>query len=306
VGVTDYEWYQFLAARPSLDEVNFWRPSGDRKFAVLTPGEPFFFKTHYPHNKVVGGGFFSGFVPLPVSEAWELYGQANGVADLEQMRRRIGHYRKQTISPGEDPVIGCVFVRDTRFFPPEETSEAPPEFAPNIVQGKSYDLGSASSASYFEHLLAQLLGRSIEVDLSEPWHRSGPVYGDPRLTPQRLGQQAFQAVVLNAYGRRCAITGNKIRPVLQAAHIRPLPCGGEHRLDNGLLLRSDVHTMFDRGYLGLDSKHRLMVSSRLRDQFGNGEQFYTQAGQPISMPDRKIERPNREFLEWHLDVIFKR
>lgn len=306
VGVTDHEWYQFLAARPSMDEVNFWRPSGDRKFAVLTPGEPFFFKTHYPHNKVVGGGFFNGFVPLRVSEAWEFYGQANGVADLEQMRRRIGHYRKQAISPGEDPVIGCVLVRDTRFFPPDETAEAPPKFASNIVQGKSYDLGAASSASYFEHLLAQLLGRSIEVDLSESWHRAGPVYGDPRLTPQRLGQRAFQAVVLNAYGRRCAITGNKIRPVLQAAHILPLPDGGEHRLDNGLLLRSDVHTMFDRGYLGVDSKHRLMVSPRLRDEFGNGDQFYTRAGQPISVPDRKIDRPNCEFLEWHLGSVFKR
>jgi putative restriction endonuclease len=306
VGVTDDEWYQFLAARPSMDEVNFWRPSGDRRFAVLTPGEPFFFKTHYPHNKVVGGGFFSGFVPLRVSEAWELYGQANGVADLERMRRRIGHYRKQIINPGEDPVIGCVLVRDTRFFPADETAEAPPDFAPNIVQGKSYDLGAVNSASYFEHLLAQLLGRSIEVDLSEPWHRTGAVYGDPRLTPQRLGQRAFQAVVLNAYDRHCAITGNKIRPVLQAAHILPLPEGGEHRLDNGLLLRSDVHTMFDKGYLGVDSKHRLMVSSRLREEFGNGEQFYSRAGQAISVPDRKIERPNREFLEWHLESVFKR
>jgi hypothetical protein len=62
-----------------------------------------------------------------------------------------------------------------------------------------------------------------------------------------LGQRAFQAVVLDAYHRRCAITGAKIRPVLRAAHIRPLPAGGEHRLDNALLLRSDVHTLYDPG-----------------------------------------------------------
>jgi HNH endonuclease len=306
VGVTDQEWYQFLAARPFMDEVNFWRPLGAREFKVLTPGEPFFFKTHHPHNRVVGGGFYSGFAQLRVSEAWEFYGQANGAADLEQMRRRVGRYRKQAINPGEDPVIGCVFVRDTCFFSADDIAEAPPEFAPNIVQGKSYDLGAASSASYFEHLLAQLLSKPAEVDLSEPWHRAGPVYGDPRLTPQRLGQRAFQAVVLNAYGRRCAVTGGKIRPVLQAAHIRPLPVGGEHRLDNGLLLRSDVHTLFDRGYLAVDPQHRLVVSPRLRDEFGNGEQFYARAGQSISVPERKVERPHREFLEWHLDSVFKR
>jgi hypothetical protein len=112
----------------------------------------------------------------------------------------------------------------------------------------------------------------------------------PRLAPQRLGQQAFQAVVLDAYQRRCAITGTKIRPVLQAAHVRPLTAGGQHRLDNGLLLRSDVHTLFDRGYLAVDTKHRLLVSPRLRSEFGN-EQSYACAGQTIAVPERKAERP---------------
>jgi putative restriction endonuclease len=305
VGVTDGDWYRFLAARPMLNEVNFWQPSGGREFRVLTPGEPFFFKSHYPHNRVVGGGFFSGFAQLRISEAWDLFSEGNGVASLEQMRRRVGHYRRQLISPGEDPIIGCVFVRDTIFFPQDASAEPPPDFARNIVQGKSYDLAHGSAVDYFGELLTRLLGATIEVDFSEPWHRAGPVYGDPRLAPQRLGQQAFQAVVLRAYGRRCAITGGKIRPVLEAAHIRPLPVGGEHRLDNGLLLRSDVHTLYDRGYLGVDPKHRLLVSPRLREEFGNGEQFYARAGEPIAVPERVVDRPNREFLEWHLDEVFK-
>lgn len=124
--------------------------------------------------------------------------------------------------------------------------------------------------------------------------------------PSAFGQRAFQGVVLSAYGYRCAVTGDKIRPVLQAAHIRPLPQGGEHRLDNGLLLRSDVHTLFDRGYLGVDPKLRLLVSPRLRREFGNGEEFYARAlsGEPIATPNRRADRPNREFLEWHLDEVF--
>ena len=131
------------------------------------------------------------------------------------------------------------------------------------------------------------------------------MYGDPRLAPQRLGQRSFQGVVLDAYGRRCAVTGERIRPVLQAAHIRPLPAGGEHRLDNGLLLRSDVHTLYDQGYLAVDPRRRLLVSPRLRDEFGNGEQFYARAGQPIAVPQRRVDRPSREFLEWHLDEVFQ-
>lgn len=82
--------------------------------------------------------------------------------------------------------------------------------------------------------------------------------------------------------------------------------GGEHRLDNGLLLRSDVHTIFDRGYLGVDPKYRLVVSSRLREEFGNGAQFYAEAGQVIGLPARRADQPNREFLEWHLEEAFSR
>ena len=303
VGVTDGRWYRFLAGRPELTEVNFWRPGGGHAFRALQPGEPFFFKTHYPHNRIVGGGFFSGFVPMRVSDAWELLGPGNGAASLLEMRGQIARYHP--IDSGEDPEIGCVFIRDPRFFPDDAAPAPPPGFAANIVQGKGYDLAGRSVAPYFGELLQLLLGVPVELDLSQPWHGPGSVFGDPRLAPYRLGQQAFKAVVLDAYHQQCAITGTHIPPVLQAAHVRPVSAGGEHRLDNGLLLRSDVHTMFDRGYLSVDPQYRLWVSPRLREEFGNGEQFYAKAGQVIELPARRADRPHREFLEWHLDAVFK-
>lgn len=305
IAVTDGDWYRFLAVRPGLAEVNFWRPGGSRGFHALHPGEPFFFKTHHPHNRVVGGGFFSRFVALRISEAWEVFREANGAASEEEMRVRVGHYRREPIGAGDDPFIGCVLIRETSFFSLDATVAAPPDFAPNIVQGKGYDLAVEPAASYFEELVQRMLGAAIEVDLSEPWHRSGSMFGDPRLAPYRLGQQAFQAVVLDAYDRRCAISGTRIRPVLQAAHIRPVAHGGEHRIDNGLLLRSDVHTMFDRGYIGVDPHYRLRVSPRLRDEFGNGDQFYARAGEVIALPQRRVDRPQREFLQWHMDEVFR-
>ncbi|MFG1825575.1 HNH endonuclease [Microbispora bryophytorum] len=305
VGVTDAGWYRFLAGRPDLSEVNFWRPSSGREFRAIDHGEPFFFKTHHPHNRVVGGGFFSGFAPLRVSEAWEFFGEGNGVLHLTELRRQVGKYRSQPMAPDEDPVIGCVIIRDVFFYPEDRVAGPPPDFASNIVQGKSYDLTTHPAADYFYDLLNRA-GIGGNVDLSESWHRDGPVFGDARLAPRRLGQRAFQAVVLHAYERRCAITGDRIRPVLQAAHIRPVTAGGEHRLDNGLLLRSDVHTLFDRGYLAVDPRHRLLVSPRLREEFGNGEEFYRRAGQEITVPDRPRDRPNREALEWHLDEVFLR
>jgi HNH endonuclease len=302
VGVTDDRWYRFLAARPELAEINFWRPGGRHAFRALQPGEPFFFKSHYPQNRVVGGGFFSGFVPMRVSDAWELLGAGNGAGSLAELRSQISRYHP--IAPGEDPEIGCVLIRDPKFFG-EDSVAPPPGFAPNVVQGKGYNLAESKASAYFGELLQRLIGAPVDLDLSAPWHRTGPVFGDPRLAPYRLGQQAFKAVVMDAYHRQCAITGTHIPPVLQAAHVRPVTAGGMHRLDNGLLLRSDVHIMFDRGYLGVDAQYRLQVSPQLRAEFGNGEQFYAQAGRVIELPARRADRPNREFLQWHLDEVFQ-
>jgi len=309
VGVTDDEWYRFLAQRPDVSGavVNFWRPGGGRRFGVLEVGEPFFFKTHAPHNRVVGGGFYSGFAALPASEAWDDLREGNGVSSLEQMLERIEHYRREPIAMHEDPVIGCVFIRDVTFFPDDMAYDPPPGFAGSIVQGKSYDMGDPAVAGYFNVLMQLVLESPLpaDLDLGQPWHAAGPVFGDPRLAPRRLAQQAFKAVVLSAYHGHCAITDTKIRPTLQAAHVRPVALGGENRLDNGLLLRSDVHTLFDRGYLAVDAGHRLVVSPRLRADFGNGEEFYAKAGQVIALPDRRPDRPAREFLEWHLEKVFK-
>ena len=73
-----------------------------------------------------------------------------------------------------------------------------------------------------------------------------------------------------------------------------------------MLLRSDVHILFDRGYLGVDLRHRLQVSPRLRMDFGNGEEFYAKAGTEIGVPRRRADRPNRDALTWHLDTRFLR
>jgi putative restriction endonuclease len=295
VAVTDDRWADFLRARGWLTEANFWLPSSSSGFRSLQVGEPFLFKTHHPHNRLVGGGFFSGYTRLKVSEAWDFFGEGNGVAGQADLLRAINGYRP---GPGEpDPVIGCVLVRDLFFVPSDEAPAAPPDFASNIVRWKTYEL---TGDSYVERALRHILRADGTASIP------GPVFGDPRLTVPRLGQQAFKSMVLTAYHRRCAITGARITPVLQAAHIRPVAAHGEHRLDNGVLLRSDVHTLFDRGYLGLDDGLRLQVSPRLRADFGNGAEFYARAGSQIDLPERKADRPSRAAVSWHMDAIFRR
>ena len=78
IGVTDKEWYENLHDK-KVDEVNFWRPSGNSSFQALNIGELFLFKLHYPNNYIVGCGQFLRYTIAPLSLVWEAYGPANGV-----------------------------------------------------------------------------------------------------------------------------------------------------------------------------------------------------------------------------------
>ena len=116
----------------------------------------------------------------------------------------------------------------------------------------------------------------------------------------------FRVRVADAYGHRCAMTGEKTFPVLQAAHIRAFSEDGPNELSNGLLLRSDVHTLFDAGYLTVTDDLRMEVSSHLRDDWHNGKEYYALHGRTLAvMPDNVALRPRREFLDWHHEHVFR-
>jgi putative restriction endonuclease len=303
VGVTDQAWFEFLSARPDIGEVNFWRPYGSRNFKVLQAGEPFLFKTKFPQNRVVGGGIFEGFVSLNISRAWEFFGLGNGVASPEDLVERIHRITGEASEEIGDREIGCILLRNVTFLPHDRELPSPTSFSVNIVQGKSYEFPGEDDVVdiMVNHLLASEILDSATLNSLE---NLSPARGEPRLMTPRLGQNAFKAVVQEAYVRRCAITDHKILPTLQAAHIFPVAAGGQHRVDNGLLLRSDVHTMFDQGYLSIDQDFRLCVSQRLRTEFGNGSEFYSKEGSTISLPTVERNRPSLEYLSWHFKTVF--
>lgn len=124
---------------------------------------------------------------------------------------------------------------------------------------------------------------------------------------QRLGQGAFRSRVTDAYGRRCAVTGERTLPVLEAAHIQPYAKRGPNRVDNGLLLRSDLHRLFDRGLVTIEpDRLTFRVSDRIRDEYSNGRVYYELDGKPlIVLPESSDERPKRAFLEHHRSAIFR-
>jgi putative restriction endonuclease len=302
VGVTDRDWYQFLSQRPHLDEVNFWQPGGNREFSALSPGELFLFKLHYPENVIVGGGLFATSSILPCSLAWETFGEKNGASTFAEMRRRIEKYRRTSPEPHEDYKVGCIILEQPFFLDRPSWITVPSSFAKNIVRGKTYNVDSQEGRMLWDASQAALRAQSVSNELASEGPR--PVYGEPMLVRPRIGQGAFRVLVTDKYHRRCAVTREKALPVLQAAHIKPVAEGGQHQVDNGLLLRSDIHALFDRGYVTVSPELRFRVSHRLKADFDNGENYFRLQGTKIWVPPHVRDQPSREVLEWHADTVF--
>ena len=301
VAVTDNEWFRFLRSRAPLDEVNFWQPGGSRVFKRLEPGEPFLFKLHAPENFIAGGGFFAHASLLPATLAWEAFEEKNGATSFEKMYELIAKRRRTVSGERNVSMIGCVILQDPFFFDDSEWIPAPYDF-PRNIPGKSYDLRSSTGKALWDAVLLRLnrpkRERISELEVS--------AYGDPRLIRQRLGQGTFRVLITDIYERRCAVTGEKALPALDAAHIKPVSEEGRHRIDNGLLLRSDIHKLFDAGYVTVAPDYRFLASRKLKSDFDNGEEYLQLTGSKLWLPKRSEDRPNREFLEWHADVVFRR
>jgi len=297
VGVTDKAWFEFLRAqRP--DEANFWQPSGKHVANFLSPGVPFLFKLHAPDNFIVGGGYFLRFSALPARLAWEAFGEKNGVSDYNTLRKRVLKYRPDVRG---DPQIGCNLLNSPFFFRREDWIPAPPTWAANIVRGRTFDTADADGAALWDSVLARVGAPRDGAELSE----SGR-FGADYLARARLGQGGFRVLVTEAYSRRCAVSRERVLPVLEAAHIKPYADEGPHLVSNGLLLRSDLHRLFDDGYLTVTPELRVEVSRRLREEFENGREYYRYHGEPLANPPSSpSERPAVEFLRWHNEARFQ-
>jgi putative restriction endonuclease len=229
---------------------------------------------------------------LPISLAWEAFGIANGAVDFIQMRARVERYRRQGHEQFTDYTVGCILLEQPFFLNENQWIPVPDDWSPNIVQGRGYELTAEPGLTLWTQLQAAI-GNPMEV------REEGARYGPPILSFPRLGQGSFRIIVTDAYDRRCAVTNERTLPALDAAHIKPYSGSGKHSVENGLLLRRDLHALFDRGYMTVTPGLALEVSRRIREEFENGRDYYRLHGNLIRSPANPLHRPSVEYLEWH-------
>ena len=300
IAVTDDDWFEMLRSQPRLAEVNFWAPSA-ANFRALQPGELFLFKLHAPRNAIVGGGIFAYANVLPCSLAWEAFRETNGARSAHEMRTRIARYRRTDPTDRSDFEIGCRILTQPFFFEERDWISVPTNWSPNIVSFKTYNTDDAEGLALWE----AVNGRFNRLPFPGMLEDERARYGEPHLIRPRLGQGTFRVLVTDIYQRRCAVTQERVLPALEAAHIRPFGEGGSHEATNGLLLRRDIHSLFDTGYVTVTPALHFEVSRRIKEDFDNGRHYYALHGQPISIPVRAEQRPNSAALSWHNEHCYR-
>ncbi|MFH1736676.1 MAG: HNH endonuclease, partial [Actinomycetota bacterium] len=250
--------------------VNFWRPKSTSQFRALEPGGLFLFKLHSPNDFIVGGGFFLKHSVLPLSLAWDAFELKNGAPNIDELRQRIWSIRGDRHF---DPEIGSTVLVSPFFWDSNDWIPVPTNWNRSIMRGKTYStdepIGKDLWTKVHERLESTFwFNEEIKEAIEEPAR-----YGKEFLTKVRLGQGSFRVMVTEAYAKRCSVTGERTLPVLQAAHIKPFSMDGPHNVKNGILLRSDLHILFDGGYITVTPNRQVIVSRSIKEEFKNGRDY---------------------------------
>ncbi len=306
VAVTDGGWYEYLYklnSRHPLEDVNFWRPptkSGKPLgFNALRRGELFLFnvKDAGGQRKIAGGGIFLSSLCLPCSYAWRILGEHNGAPSLDSMKRSIAERSSSGPSLKEDFSIGCRILAQPIFLPPELWF-TPPDWKRGIQSFKAYSTAEEHGLRLWK-LYADACDKASQANRSH--------FEQPQPIRPRPSRGAFRTDVVNVYNKRCAVTQGRTLVVLEPTHIRSPRQQGSHDVSNGLLLRCDLHTLFDNGYATVKAEgysHRFLVSNRIKQDFGNGREYQGLHGTEILLPKDARYRPNPQNLQWHNDYVF--
>jgi len=112
---------------------------------------------------------------------------------------------------------------------------------------------------------------------------------------RRRGQAKFRQALLAAHGGQCQITGCNAVEALEAAHIAPYKGDHTNHVQNGLLLRADLHSLFDLGLFSIDpATMKVVISKKL-----TGTHYEDISGRKLSLPEQAHLQPNRKALAQH-------
>lgn len=241
LAVTNRTWFEYQRSHSFTGEVNFWTPSRNCPHRI-SPGEQFVFKLAGDGDLIGGYGTFVEYKYQSLDDTWKEFGPKNGADTKAEFFNTL-----KSIGSNNGIDCGCVVLKDIILFE-EPVNRVKAGITAKPAQLYAYEHGSfpfdnswVSKDSF--SLVKNATKKKIIQNVTE-----------------RKGQSAFHAAVSKAYNNQCCITGESTPELLQAAHIQDYINQDSHHIQNGLLLRIDIHKLFDSGLLYIDQHYHVHVS----------------------------------------------
>lgn len=302
-------WYEILNRQYEIlgsTVVNCWRATNDAisdALLHLEPGSMVMFMTENMHTdfkyKIVGGGFFTGFRNLKPDDAWDVYGTRNGCLDYEQFLDAV-----KEESGSADANINSLILSNIFFFDPRKCVHVPEELVTDFDKDSRFVFNMTDPIAQYLHSLVMVARKPL---VNQEGRNFQGMYFMAAHANSRDHQAIFDAKVNAAYNFCCAITGTRVSPVLEVAHIKPFFDTKFQTVQNGILLRSDLHKLFSAGFITLDyrsiSDIRVKTSKQYQSIFGNEYQCFD--GKNINLPEDINLRPLHEYITWHNENRFE-
>ena len=222
-------------------------------------------------------------------------GKRNGCESKEELRRKITLYleknSKQNLKEeGDDYKIGCIVLSNCEFWENGEylnIEDFNLSFPKEVVKLKYFDEDDL-----------------IKNSLSLPEKKDFELVSAVRerfenvTTTKRDGQARFKRRMLEIYSNKCCISGEEIPELLDAAHIQPYINNSSNHIQNGLLLRKDLHTLFDNGLLSISQNYTISLSPLIKSKY-----YLDFKEKSLSLPANNRDYPSKQALKLREDMF---
>lgn len=286
ISPTDLDWFNFLRTEGLNSEINFWTPT-PWNVSRLAKGDKLYFILKSPIRKVGGYGQFVEYKNMSVNDAWNKFGFKNGCASKQELINRLDSYKASNNSDERsvtETEIGCIVLNNAMFLDDDkfiDIEDYKIDFSRFIVKIKYFNEADPLET------LTNLPSRGFELlpTTLEKLKKS-------RLVTERKGQGNFRAIITRAYGNKCCITNESTPELVEAAHIQPYIDENSNHVKNGLLLRVDLHKLYDNGLLYIDDSFVIHISPEVKSEY-----YQKLNGTKISLSVNINEQPSTEALK---------
>ncbi len=286
---TDNKWVTVLKDHQLNSFVNFWTPT---LWNIKNPrkGDRWYFLLKSPIRKIGGYGEIVEYKNMTPIKAWKEYGIRNGCETLDELKTKIDLYFKRNSKKYKGQKIdvnkhkiGCLILKNCEFW--DEPYYIKTENFGIIIakQVEKHKVFNQIDPFNFEHNNAgfEPLNKSREENKAS--------------VNQRRGQGKFKGDILKAYNNKCCVSGETCQELLDAAHLQEYLNEDSNHIQNGILLRVDLHRLYDNGLLYIDNNYKIRISPKITSRI-----YRKYHNKPILLPEDENDHPSIAALELKL------